>query len=247
MLETSCKNCIFATYQENTQIGCELNLLDRYTEIDECFDDEKEFYVLRNTLCGSKRNSTWKYAKNTFDDQVDQLKVENRPRIHVFIVGSPYIKDITCTLKDIRRQKYHIELITVLNVKNVSPLKIIKELKNNEYDPNNDHKWELKNIQEGESQNVNDLIHFSAKKHAIPYYVVFEAGKGISSDFLNNIGQIIESKTPFGCIKPKSGMHELVVPLQVHLHWRYLGHTDNVVEQMEKYECESGTKTVLTI
>jgi uncharacterized protein YeeX (DUF496 family) len=62
-VRTSCKNCVFATYRDNTQIGC---LHDRIhslksmeTEnncyVTEAYDDEKEFFVV-NRFCNMYRD-----------------------------------------------------------------------------------------------------------------------------------------------------------------------------------------------
>ena len=51
-INTSCKDCIFATWEEDTQIACDLGKIklykERKTPIIEAFDDEdKEFFVVK--------------------------------------------------------------------------------------------------------------------------------------------------------------------------------------------------------
>ena len=54
-VNTSCKDCIFATWEEETQVGCDLGKIalykERKTPIIEAFDDEdREFFVIKNLL-----------------------------------------------------------------------------------------------------------------------------------------------------------------------------------------------------
>lgn len=60
-LKTSCKNCIFAVYDNDTQISCSFDRIQKFKELDkvfEAFDHEKEFYVI-NSLCNLYRPLHW--------------------------------------------------------------------------------------------------------------------------------------------------------------------------------------------
>lgn len=53
---TSCKNCFFAKYDNNTQVDCCVGLVDKYresatVEVVEAYDHQKEFYVINNKKC----------------------------------------------------------------------------------------------------------------------------------------------------------------------------------------------------
>tara|TARA_R110002167_G_scaffold240110_1_gene445295 strand:+ start:258 stop:1121 length:864 start_codon:yes stop_codon:yes gene_type:complete len=62
VLVTSCKDCVFANYEEDTQIGCSQGKLDifknRKIEIVEAEDLTKEFFVVKAT-CFDYRPSSW--------------------------------------------------------------------------------------------------------------------------------------------------------------------------------------------
>ena len=45
--KTSCKDCVFAEYSDDTQTGCEAKRL-QLLETVECYDNEKEFFVVGN-------------------------------------------------------------------------------------------------------------------------------------------------------------------------------------------------------
>ena len=57
--QTSCKNCVFAIYEDKTQVGCEDNRVSKFGDlVIEAYDDSKEFYVI-NRLCNLYRNVKW--------------------------------------------------------------------------------------------------------------------------------------------------------------------------------------------
>lgn len=57
LLQTSCKNCIFAKYEDNTQIECLSDRLKHF-ELIEAYDLEKNFYVVKG-FCNYYRSSAW--------------------------------------------------------------------------------------------------------------------------------------------------------------------------------------------
>lgn len=62
-IHTSCKNCVFAQYENITQTGCSLDYIDKLkknnTEILEAYDDSKEFYIINNKKCIGYRENKW--------------------------------------------------------------------------------------------------------------------------------------------------------------------------------------------
>lgn len=57
--QTSCKNCLFAIYDNNTQTGCEDNRVEKFGDlVIEAYDDSREFYVI-NRLCNLYRPHSW--------------------------------------------------------------------------------------------------------------------------------------------------------------------------------------------
>jgi hypothetical protein len=93
MIRTSCKECAFSVYENNTQVDCAHNRINKFRNISdslvtEAHDDEKEFYVI-NKFCNFYRDKTlWnngvcdtekvkEEAKLTFDilincDEIDE-------------------------------------------------------------------------------------------------------------------------------------------------------------------------------
>lgn len=62
-IHTPCKDCVFAKYDNITQVGCELNYINAFksknVEILEVYDKEKEFFVINNKKCLGYRENKW--------------------------------------------------------------------------------------------------------------------------------------------------------------------------------------------
>ena len=71
-IHTPCKSCVFAIYNENTQTGCSLNYLEKYTDIIEAYDDTKEFYIINNKKCIGYRENSWFNQFNMQDSSLDE-------------------------------------------------------------------------------------------------------------------------------------------------------------------------------
>lgn len=78
---TSCKDCIFAIYEGNTQTSCAANRLNIFSQ--ECiipaYDNEKEFFVI-NRFCNLYRNNQWN------DGIVDVEKAHSESKLNYDII-----------------------------------------------------------------------------------------------------------------------------------------------------------------
>lgn len=78
-IHTPCKDCVFAKYQDNTQIDCELNYISKYKskniEILEAYDDDKEFYIINNKKCIGYRENKW-FDQFGLKDSSVEIKVD---------------------------------------------------------------------------------------------------------------------------------------------------------------------------
>lgn len=85
IIHTSCKNCVFSIFDNNTQTGCFTKYLDRYRdnheEILEVFDDNKEFYVINNKKCLGYRENSWfdkfNMSDSSMEEKFQHIKTEN--------------------------------------------------------------------------------------------------------------------------------------------------------------------------
>lgn len=75
-IHTCCKECVFAKYNDKTQVGCHLNYVEQFdkSSVLEAYDDEKEFYVINNKKCIGYREQDW-FDKRGMKDATTEEKV----------------------------------------------------------------------------------------------------------------------------------------------------------------------------
>lgn len=91
-IHTSCKDCVFATYDQNTQTDCQLDLINRYkesgTSIIEAYDDDKEFFIVNDRKCIGYRTESW-YTnlglELSIEEKIKQIKETFRLKYILFI------------------------------------------------------------------------------------------------------------------------------------------------------------------
>lgn len=55
-IHTPCLDCVFAVYEDKTQTGCAMDMLEKYREkedieVIEAYNEDKEFYIINNKKC----------------------------------------------------------------------------------------------------------------------------------------------------------------------------------------------------
>jgi hypothetical protein len=95
MIDTPCKDCCFAQYDLDnfTQIGCSLNILDKFrergSEVLECYDEDKAFYVIKGRICPYKRSAEW--VKKHSDENDIKSVIKNGT--HYSFGGTIFLED----------------------------------------------------------------------------------------------------------------------------------------------------------
>lgn len=83
IIRTSCKNCVFAEYKDNTQISCIHGRIDKFKNLStddfsyvtEAYDDEKEFFVV-NRLCTLYRDKdSWNNGNINVEKALEEIKI----------------------------------------------------------------------------------------------------------------------------------------------------------------------------
>jgi len=85
-IHTPCKKCVFAKYENKTQIDCELKYLDIYRnkniEILEAYDEDLEFYVINQKKCIGYREPKWfdmvGLSNSTLEEKITKYKELNK-------------------------------------------------------------------------------------------------------------------------------------------------------------------------
>jgi hypothetical protein len=110
LVKTSCKDCAFAIYEENTQTGCAFDRIEKFSKnIIEAYDNEKEFYVI-DRLCTYFRDKKWGYS---LEDK-DKVKEESSISFDIIFdcneIGDDYFETIKRFLVDTSYKKYRVFL-----------------------------------------------------------------------------------------------------------------------------------------
>lgn len=84
LVETSCKECVFATYENDIQIDCFADRIDKFkktNEVIEAYDDDKKFYVI-NRLCNLYRNER---TKENLKEELSNANNQSSLSFDIFI------------------------------------------------------------------------------------------------------------------------------------------------------------------
>lgn len=126
---TSCKDCVLAVYENNTQVSCFADRIDK-VEYVEAYDNDKEFYVVER-FCNYYRDNKEIYVNNGVPN-IEKIKSECRVTFDLLIscnnIDNEYeekIKKIIETTKDaydINKVKIHF-LYTIGTKENLDRIK----------------------------------------------------------------------------------------------------------------------------
>ena len=115
--ETACKNCLFAVYDENTQIGCQMGRLEKWRDqfkVIDAYDDDKEFYVIK-AICNTVRQDTW---NNGVADQ-GKVREEVRPKFDVLIdvdgVSDGWVEELIQFYDDVSETDFDVNWVVLAN------------------------------------------------------------------------------------------------------------------------------------
>lgn len=198
-LHTSCKNCIFAQYQDKTQIGCNIGQLEDYREnnlhytrhinpkidIVEAFDDDKEYFVVNGIKCHYKRNENWGHKVNK-KYWTERVKEENRIKYQSIIFTHDDFDKLTNTIESLLSQSIPPQHITVVR----STFNTIRPSTIADYLRESGLPWKIENIIDSNLLHPH-IIDNVLKTRAYPYHSIFYAGKIVPQDFFETINQKI--------------------------------------------------------
>jgi hypothetical protein len=114
--QTSCKDCIFAVYENNTQVNCLQGRISTFKKLNmllEAYDEEKEFWVV-NRLCNTHRSIEWNNGIIDIDQAQEEIKLIFDLIIDCNYIDEEYISYLDELLISIKRygiEKFNINLI----------------------------------------------------------------------------------------------------------------------------------------
>lgn len=81
---TSCKDCVLAVYDGNTQTSCLANRINKIDHI-EAYDDDKEFFVVER-FCNYYRNKDGDFYINNGKPDIDKIRSESYVTFNLMIL-----------------------------------------------------------------------------------------------------------------------------------------------------------------
>lgn len=213
-IHTSCKNCIFAIYENITQFDCKIKKLDMWkknnVQVLEAYDEEKEFFIINNRKCPYKRTTKWANAYPK-DKHIEQVEKEVTFKYNAIVIASDNIDNIKSTITNLANQKIKPQFITLIRPFNnsIRPSSIVPFLQNINI------KWKMVNVADSDANvfNIIDTIVTFSKQ---PYYVVLYDSIDIPDRLLDKLNEMTQNATPFVLVQPKNDIHGLVVHSLTH-------------------------------
>lgn len=218
-VDTCCKECVFAVWDGITQTDCSLDRISMYSElgaVQECFDEEKEFYVIRNRICPCYRTQKW--ADRQKGSLKEQIEKELQISYHIILFSSSLINNVKGFLKTLLNQQVLPKILTIIrrpsDVGGADLVRLCQQLIGDKF------AWtvrDIKNIELTETQLIDESVRTRQKN--IPYYCVFYTDEGLPNNFFDELNnKILNEGFRFAMIMPEKGKHGLIVPYSIHQH-----------------------------
>lgn len=219
-IHTACRDCVFAQYKENTQVGCKLDKINDYKNAEipivEAHDGNKEFYVINGRVCLSFRNEEVlkDYPVNSWEEIV-KLQTKVPYQIICFIEEDDKLIDLKNFIKSIKRQEVQPNRVTFINKQYsnyinktkpaLDPKTILEVIQDNNF-----HQYQLRNAYDLEVTNRDwiDMVFDNTKDLPIPFYFTFDCNKEIPDNFTKEFNDAICIKMlQIGVAIPNEGLH----------------------------------------
>ena len=252
-LHTSCKDCIFATYQDKTQIGCDIGRLEDYREnnlyntrhinhdvnIVAVYDDDCEYFVINDIKCHYKRNGSWSKKVNK-DNWIDRVKEENRLKYQSIIFTHNDFAKLALTVESLLEQSIPPQHITVVRPpNNTIELSIISDYLKKFGIP-----WRVENVIDSNLLHPH-IVDTVLKTRAYPYYSVFYAGKIVPPDFFQVLNEHIYDKNLRFAVVIDD---ERPVVVSTYIHNFYSGNRPtSLIKKIREDQCDSLLVKIRTI
>lgn len=173
-IHTPCKNCVFATYDNITQVGCALNYINKYkakdVEILEAYDNELEFYIVNNKKCIGYRENSW-FRKLGLDNASLEEKIElynkhnHLPYLMVVNLQDYSYGALDALEKDISSIKIKPQKIIFIRYPNTEYLYTIERIQEFISNINTSCKWRMQTMVENTpyQQVLHNVININKK------------------------------------------------------------------------------------
>jgi len=207
MPKTSCKDCVFAKYDDVTQIGCHCGQLEVFRkneiEVTECYDNEKEFFTL-DTFCLFHKTKEWLQTNGIEKADIkmvaEKMLADSTLKYTALIWANPNdIEGVAFSVdsllaNSIKPKKVIIMLQRPSTAQEVDQMCLMLELKSTP--------WKVQNPTEELS--IENNIDLATHNLEVPSYFVLDAGQpALFKDIakingLLNLGNFVFSIIEYG-------------------------------------------------
>tara|TARA_R100000008_G_C3587649_1_gene173809 strand:+ start:7736 stop:8503 length:768 start_codon:yes stop_codon:yes gene_type:complete len=249
-MRTLCKNCIFATHENDkdplVQIGCKLDRLEKYRSLD-CVVEAKDTetgaksFVIDNRYCLACRNRDWgeKVEEKKWEETVRE---EMALQFQAIVFHDKEESDLKQTINSLISQSHIPKRIVVIRKPDCvqPPEKLV------EYMDSLGVEWKIQNILHPKMKD-GDCIDIVQDINPKQFYSIFYAGCVVPSDFFEIINYAVnELMLQFAMISPNSSGDGMVVSSLIHKY--YSGNSDKKLEKkIEEDGCLENIIPVTTI
>ena len=246
MVRTLCKDCVFATHEEDVQVGCELGRLEKYKLLGCVVDAEevetgKKSFVIDNRYCLACRNQKWG-DKVEEEKWVESVHKEMLLQFQAIIFHDKEEADLKKTIASLIEQQVPPEKIVLITKPSCAypPEKLV------EYMDSLGIEWKIQNVLQPKMSDGRciDIVQNINPKQ---YYAVFYAGFLVPKDFFSVINHAVnEEMLQFAMLSPNSSGDGAVVLSAIHKY--YDGNSDKKLEQkIEEDGCLENIIPITTI
>jgi hypothetical protein len=224
-LWTSCKDCVFAVYEKNTQCGCSTGRLEKFKDVGvhivEAQDGKKEYMVIerfcnhyreKNWMTNSKPIRSWGRIKNK--EKTVKKEIQIRCGVVIILRKETSVQDMEKTILACLKQKEVTpDYIVVVNSSENAHTEIISRMH---------HTIKKRTVfyavrtshNEASLEECIDLAFVQAKNG---YYITFEGGYEPPPNFLDKINSLInEELQPILFLKPENKIDGMFVQTMIH-------------------------------
>ena len=241
-ISTICKNCLFAKYENNTQVGCQFDRTDTVDnhpvyELLAAHDDDKEFYILNNHICPYQRTETWTHADDP--DIVSRAREEvYMPWAAILFYRHNGVESVEERIKELKTQRVKPKVVSlVIDAQDIHPdhFKSLYQMMEDNFDI-----WYLQRVIQKDLPDrfTGDLCFDKMKKHRFMFYSYFESTKAIDSNYYDKMHKfVIDDMNSYGIIKNEDDENIHHVTISKITHQKYGGNGNNVpIEYKIAYE-----------
>ena len=232
VVSTTCRDCLFAEYDDNTQVGCHLGKIDKIKshpvyELIEAMDDNKDFYVLNYHLCLHQRIKGWPHDDKSIEEMIKAVKEEVKMNWGaILVLNDEPLNDMSRVqkrLEEILDQSRPPSWIGIVNQDVDLDVYWIIDYLNEK-----DVKWKIESGGGDVRKHVDTLFN-KFKKHKFVFYSIFESDKDIPSSLYTDMHNfVIDNLGQYSVIKEEDSMHGMIVNKVAHI--KYEGNKDEPLE-----------------